>query len=823
VSHYTESQYEMFWLGELPGARRTGPHEIRCACPVHGGDSPETLLVHLDTGFAHCFKCHGDGEAWSMQDFVRARYGMDAQGAREYVRAAIGEIETSAVAPWNYPFPKPVAITDRDWTLGLLAKRIQYFEEKHKARAYAIYPYGEIKSLKLRLKDALGKKYLVWLALTDKGGWSTPRKLQRDPPPYRAHTLANASEVWLLNGEKAVDRAVAEWGVTATCLPNGEAKWKDAYLSWFLTAGTVYLVTDNDPTGGAHGLMVGALLTQAAIETRIVALPGLPEKGDLWDWMEAGHTLEETREIASSAPLADASYQRNGHPPRERPPAAPPGDGAPVEGPDLTGYPNNDHGNCERLIAYADGNLLFCPERKCWLMWTGSSWQMDGSHAGGPRDTTVYGYAVRAMQLLRKQANQQDDEALAKWAYRCCNRGALDNMIHLASTRIVVRAEALDTHRFLVPCVNGTLDLRTGLMREHRREDFITRLYPYEYNPALGPPMLFLQTAFELYGGSPEADIGTLDRAERQLDYVRSIFGYCLTGDTSEKAFFNFFGASGNNGKTLMVATLEEISGPYAVRVDARLVTASKNYGDSNRKSDTAQMMGARVALMSELPDGEKFDQGVVKGLTQGDSTVAASFKHKDTFYYLPTAKLVLETNSMPRWNVADPAFTRRMHVIEHQVEIPEERIDRHLRSKLRREYPAIFTWAAERAIEVVARGLERPVEMRGAVDALETENLDNDGLGGFLEDCFHFSEESTCALAEIEQALEIYREKHRAAPVYGRVLLSKRLCLRPGIRRIDQTGKRKGPVWLRGLAPKVDMTVAVAARSGRDAQYRDD
>ncbi len=44
---------------------------------------------------------------------------------------------------------------------------------------------------------------------------------------------------------------------------------------------------DNDQKGRDHGQVVGAALASVAREVKLLALPGLPEKGDLWDWIDA--------------------------------------------------------------------------------------------------------------------------------------------------------------------------------------------------------------------------------------------------------------------------------------------------------------------------------------------------------------------------------------------------------------------------------------------------------------------------------------------------------------------------------------------------------
>src|SRR5262249_46020090 len=53
--------------------------------------------------------------------------------------------------------------------------------------------------------------------------------------------------------------------------------------------------------------------------------------------------------------------------------------------------------------------------------------------------------------------------------------------------------DELDTNPWRLNCPNGTLDLQTGRLREHRREDMITKLCPTEYHAGATAP---LWTAF---------------------------------------------------------------------------------------------------------------------------------------------------------------------------------------------------------------------------------------------------------------------------------------------------------------------------------------
>ncbi|MBI4601950.1 MAG: hypothetical protein HY721_08315 [Planctomycetes bacterium] len=67
------------------------------------------------------------------------------------------------------------------------------------------------------------------------------------------------------------------------------------------------ILPDNDDAGRAHLLDVAANIFEIAKSVRIVELPGLPEKGDVSDWLSAGGTKDRLPElVAATEPLTAA-------------------------------------------------------------------------------------------------------------------------------------------------------------------------------------------------------------------------------------------------------------------------------------------------------------------------------------------------------------------------------------------------------------------------------------------------------------------------------------------------------------------------------------
>lgn len=120
-----------------------------------------------------------------------------------------------------------------------------------------------------------------------------------EPLPYRLPDLIDAISqdvvVFIVEGEKAADR-LAALGVPATTNSGGAGKFPDAIVEFFKGA-KVVILPDNDTAGKEHLKMVGNKLDGVASSVRYLELPGLPPKGDVVDWIDAGGDLDQLYDL----------------------------------------------------------------------------------------------------------------------------------------------------------------------------------------------------------------------------------------------------------------------------------------------------------------------------------------------------------------------------------------------------------------------------------------------------------------------------------------------------------------------------------------------
>lgn len=151
------------------------------------------------------------------------------------------------------------------------------------------FPNEPRKKFKQRTPD--GKGNWVWsLKGIRRVLYRLPELLASDP----------ASTVWIVEGEKDVDRLRA-LGLVATCNPMGAGKWIDEFSDSLLGRDTV-IIPDNDDPGRAHAQTVAASLQGKAKSIRILELSNLPDKGDVSDWLDAGHDETELCNLAEALP-----------------------------------------------------------------------------------------------------------------------------------------------------------------------------------------------------------------------------------------------------------------------------------------------------------------------------------------------------------------------------------------------------------------------------------------------------------------------------------------------------------------------------------------
>lgn len=293
-------------------------------------------------------------------------------------------------------------------------------------------------------------------------------------------------------------------------------------------------------------------------------------------------------------------------------------------------------------------------------------------------------------------------------------------MIELAKPDLVITAEMLDADPYLLNCPNGTIDLRAGVLRPHRQEDFITKLAPIEFNPQARAPR-FEQFLSEIFAGSVQL-----------ISFVQAALGYSLTGSTKEQKIFIAYG-EGANGKSTLFNAVREVLGDYAQETDPTLLIAKQQGGATE---DVYRLRGARFATTIESDEDVKLNEARLKQLTGGDRVVARPLYGR-LAEFEPTHKLWMATNHLPRVKSQGHAIWRRICLIPFNVKMPEHLKDKDLADKLKAEYQGILAWLVRGALLWQQSGLPEPPEVMHATLQYKGEE---DTLAAFIDACCYLS-----------------------------------------------------------------------------------
>jgi hypothetical protein len=119
--------------------------------------------------------------------------------------------------------------------------------------------------------------------------------------PQLIKAVTKDRRIYIVEGEKDCDNLVNNFGITATTVPFGAKKWSDHYGNYFRDA-RIVIIPDNDKSGIEHANMMAHKLNGIAKSIRILALPDVPEHGDVSDWIKQGGTKKQLMELVKAAP-----------------------------------------------------------------------------------------------------------------------------------------------------------------------------------------------------------------------------------------------------------------------------------------------------------------------------------------------------------------------------------------------------------------------------------------------------------------------------------------------------------------------------------------
>ena len=447
----------------------------------------------------------------------------------------------------------------------------------------------------------------------------------------------------------------------------------------------------------------------------------------------------------------------------------------------------NEVGDGRLYAALHQGKYVYNKTDEKWYAWSGHHWERDIMNSAiASVETLCDRYLQEAINISYQRNDAvkdgKDDDAkrlkeVHDKIYKRVSRLRTDrgrrNCVVCAHTKnepLAVPGDGFDLDPWVIACKNGVVDLRTGLLRPGRPDEFVLRACPHDWKGINEPAPeyeKFLETTFE---GNQEL-----------IAYLDRLFGYALSGLTVQRKFIMLHG-QGQNGKGILIETLLHVLGPLAAPIQSEmLLDQGRSRSSAGPSPDIMALKGLRLAIASETDEGRRFSSSRVKWLSGGDTLVGRSPFAQQEISFNPTHTLFLLTNNKPHAAAYDFAMWERMILIPFKISFVnrtpraenERPADLYLQEKLAKEAPGILARLVRGCIAWQEKGLAPP----GIVlDATMEYKREEDILEDFLEENCRRDPEAKSSASDLydsfnEWFLKNVSKKGMSQKKFGRLL----------------------------------------------------
>ena len=197
------------------------------------------------------------------------------------------------------------------------------------------------------------------------------------------------------------------------------------------------------------------------------------------------------------------------------------------------------------------------------------------------------------------------------------------------------------------------------------------------------------------------------------VSFLQRFIGSGLVGRLGKYKLAIFCGATGDNGKSTTVDTINNIFGDYGAVSSAEMLFEKHT---NNKEYYLARLTGKRFVLKNEVKDGARLAGDIVKMLVDSGETTARH-PYGRVFEFQPRFTPILCTNARPVVGT-DEAVWRRIWLVPFDNRVNEEDNDRGLKEKLLKERKGNLNWCIEGAKQYLRIGYQPPQKVLMATNS---------------------------------------------------------------------------------------------------------
>lgn len=337
--------------------------------------------------------------------------------------------------------------------------------------------------------------------------------------------------------------------------------------------------------------------------------------------------------------------------------------------------------------------------------------------------------------------------------------------------RRVLRPADLDRDPWVLNTENGVVDLRSGELRPHARNDYSTMLAGAPYDATATAPLW-------------DAHLRRCLVNEELIASMQRLAGLAAIGATREHILAILFG-SGANGKSVLRNAIAGALGDYAYQSSGDLLMQTGR-GAGQATPELAELRGRRLVTVAETPEDGRLASERVKSITGGEP-INARRLYGHPFTFEPSHTIWVLTNHKPRVPDDGDAIWRRILPVPFTVTIPTAEQDQDLGVKLAAERAGILRWIVDGACAYHRDGLNAPDQVTGAAASYrKAEDL----FGAFLDEHTISEEGPSVGASDLRRAHTAWAD-HAGAPPLSANALAEKLHAHGYERKRVKTGTR--------------------------------